>query len=260
MFRISIITICFNNPSELKSTLRSVELQTIPPYELIIIDGSTNEEIKTYLSTVTLPGYCKWVSEPDKGISDAFNKGIMMSTGDIIGILNSGDLLFDSHTLEIVNETFISNPGIAWCHGQLKIMRSNQWVIIGKSFDPSKLYRGMRSVAHPTMYLKRFVYDKVGLFNLNIKIAMDYDLLCRIASFNYIFIEKPLAIFDPDGISSLNYIASIKESYKIYRKYFGYNILQPIWYTRLYLLHKILNTPIGKILYKLKSFLGLESW
>jgi len=91
MVRISIITICFNNLNELLLTLSSVDHQTHLPHEHIVIDGSTNPQIANYLNTHPQPDYRLWKSEPDEGISDAFNKGILKSTGDIIGTLNSGD-------------------------------------------------------------------------------------------------------------------------------------------------------------------------
>jgi len=181
MVRISIITICFNYLHELFLTLSSVDQQTHLPYEHIIIDGSTNPEIANYLNTHPQPDYRLWKSEPDEGISDAFNKGILKSTGDIIGTLNSGDELFDFLVLGLIGAKFRENPQAGWCHGKLYTQRGDQWVIVGKPFDPKKLYRGLRGVFHPTMYIRRSVYDKIGFYDKAIQIAMDYDLLCRLS-------------------------------------------------------------------------------
>src|SRR5688572_12942089 len=88
---LSVITICFNNLQEVIETCLSVDEQTVLPYEHLIIDGSTNEEIVTWLIKSPQPSYRRWIHERDKGISDAFNKGIRNATGEVLHILNSGD-------------------------------------------------------------------------------------------------------------------------------------------------------------------------
>jgi glycosyltransferase involved in cell wall biosynthesis len=147
--RISIITICFNNPEDLQATCASVNMQKTLPFEHIIIDGSTTSEIKNWLESTAQPIYRKWICEKDDGISDAFNKGLKKATGHIINFLNSGDILFDENALNKIHEVFETNPDIGWCHGKLLLQRGGQWVSIGKPFDPEKLYRGMRGVSHP---------------------------------------------------------------------------------------------------------------
>ncbi|XZF13285.1 glycosyltransferase family 2 protein [Chitinophagaceae bacterium MMS25-I14] len=260
MNRISVITICFNNPDELKQTCASVDNQLQLPFEHLIIDGSSKPDIKTFLETNPQPTYRRWICERDNGIADAFNKGIRHAKGDILYLLNSGDTFYNEHALEIVTDAFSKNPGAMWCHGKLHTLRGNIWVFVGKPFEKSKLYRGMRGVAHPTMYIRREVYDRHGLYDTNVKIAMDYDFLCRIADEPFIFIDQPLATFDPTGVSSTRYIDAMKESYARYRKHYGWSFKQKLWGWRLTLLHYLLNSPIGKTLYKLKVKLGLANW
>ncbi|MEO5581423.1 MAG: glycosyltransferase, partial [Saprospiraceae bacterium] len=96
MNRISIITICYNNKTELVNTLDSIDSQSLRPYEHWIIDGSTNSDINDYLNSSPQASYRYWVFERDKGISDAFNKGIHHCKGEIIQFLNSGDRLYSS--------------------------------------------------------------------------------------------------------------------------------------------------------------------
>lgn len=259
MDRISIVTICFNNLSELLITLDSIDKQTQLPFEHIIVDGSTDKNIFNYLSTHLQPEYRNWKSEPDQGISDAFNKGIQKSQGEIIGILNSGDTLFDNHVLQKIGASFDSQPQANWAHGKLYTLRGDQWVTVGKPFDPQKLYRGMRGVFHPTMYLRRSVYDKIGGYDKSVKIAMDYDLLCRLVREPFIFIDSALATFNPDGVSTNNYLKALRESYQCYRKYFGYSLIQQIWYFRLAFLHRLLQSQFGKYLYRMKVKLKLEN-
>ena len=99
MPRISIITICFNNKEELIKSMQSVNIQQQPPYEHFIIDGSTNSEIRDYLENTPQPTWRKWLCERDNGISDAFNKGIKLSTGEVVHLLNSGDIYYDDLVL-----------------------------------------------------------------------------------------------------------------------------------------------------------------
>lgn len=256
LLKISIITICFNNLEELKATSASVDMQVLKPYEHIIIDGSSKPGIKNYLESTPQPIYRKWVCERDKGIADAFNKGILKATGDILYLLNSGDKMYDETVLEQVNAAFQKDPSIMWCHGKLNLLRGGIWVAIGKPFEKDKLYRGMRGTLHPTMYVRRELYDKHGLFDINIKMAMDYDFLCRIADEKFAFIDYPLATFDPTGVSSSNYLKAVKESYAQYRKYYGPSFKQTLWGWRLTVLHYLLESSFGKFLYRIKVKIG----
>ena len=255
----SIITICFNNLDDVKQTCASVDMQTFKPFEHIIIDGSTQPGIKNYLENNPQPAYRKWICEHDNGISDAFNKGILAATGEITNLLNSGDKLYDETVLERVNSVFEQDPSIKWCHGKLNLLRGDIWVAIGKPFERDKLYRGMRGTLHPTMYIRKELYNKHGLFDIKLKMAMDYDFLCRIADEKFAFIDYPLATFDPTGVSSKRYVDAMKESYAQYRKYYGASLKQTIWGMRQTMLHQLLESNFGKFLYKIKVKMGKEN-
>lgn len=244
---------------ELKSTCDSVDCQTLLPIEHLIIDGSTKSDIRNYLENTPQPSYRKWLCERDSGISDAFNKGIRMATGEITNLLNSGDTLANDSVLALVHEVFEKDATVMWCHGKLNTLRGGIWVAIGKPFDRNKLYRGMRGTMHPTMYVRRALYDKHGLFDTNLKMAMDYDFLCRIAQEKSTFIDAPLATFDPTGVSSSNYLKAMHESYAQYRKYYGWSVKQIFWGWRLTMLHYLLNSRVGKLLYHMKVRMGKEN-
>ncbi len=257
--RISIITICFNNLEDLEATCASVDMQSMKPFEHVIIDGSTKPDIQNYLENNPQPAYRKWLCERDNGISDAFNKGVLKATGDITTLLNSGDKLYDETVLEKINSVFEQDPSLMWTHGKLHLLRGGIWVTIGKPFDRSKLYRGMRGTLHPTMYVRKELYDKHGLFDTALKLAMDYDFLCRIADEKFAFLDYPLATFDPTGVSSNRYVDAMKESYAQYRKYFGPSLKQTLWGWRLTILHNLLESGFGKFLYRVKVKLGKEN-
>lgn len=256
---ISVITICFNNPDELMATIASVDKQSCRPFEHIIIDGSSNRQIAGYLSGNAQPVYRKWLSERDKGIADAFNKGVKMATGDVLNMLNSGDQYIDEAAVERVVEAFKNDPDLKWMHGKFMIQRGGTWVTIGKPFDPGLLYRGMRSLSHQSMFVKRSLHDKYGVYDITLKNAMDYDFVCRIANEKFIFIRDPLVVFAPGGTTDRDYLSAMQEGKKVYEKYFGRSVKLELWQRRLKLLHFLLKGAAGKWLYRIKVWLKLEN-
>jgi glycosyltransferase involved in cell wall biosynthesis len=259
MFTFSIITICFNNLSDLQKTCASVDNQILHPFEHIIVDGSTNSDIANWLNKNKQPNYRKWVCELDNGIADAFNKGIEIATGNIIQILNSADIYTNNTVLKTVSDAFSNNSTIDWISGKIVMQRMGINVLIGKPFDANKVYRGMRSVSHPTWFVKKLVYKEIGKYNEQYTIAMDYDMMCRLVKFNYLFLDIPMVIFDPSGVSNKSYLNSLQQNKLIYESYFGYSILLEIWQIRLKTLYILQKTILGKMLFFVKRKLGLEN-
>ncbi len=260
MNAITVISICFNNLSDLQKTCQSVDEQTVHPDEHLIINGSTSEEIANWLQSYPQPSYRRWINERDKGIGDAFNKGILNAKHSITHLLHAGDTYASNNVMEWVKQFYAQHPHIGWSSGNIQVKRGGEIIVIGKPFDASKLYRGMRSVAHPTWFVKKEVYDRIGLFNNDFKIAMDYDLMCRIAKEPYGYINETIAIFDDSGISTKNYLQSLKDNISIYEHYFGFSLKCRIWQMRLRILHWLLQTNFGKWLFKIKKRLGLAGW
>ena len=260
MSALSVITICFNNKEDLIKSCNAVTAQTAPPFEHIIIDGSTNSDIKNYLENNPQPQWRRWICERDSGIADAFNKGIRNARGEVIHLLNSGDVYYDAQVLAKVDAAIKNTPATGWWHGKLHMKRGGIWVIIGKPFDKEKVYRGMRGTLHPTMFVHRSLYDKYGLFDTSLKIAMDYDFLLRIAGEPFSYLDFPVVTFDPGGVSSNTYIDSLKENKICYERYYGKSLLLNIWQLRLKLLHHLLSSPFGRLLYRLKKGLNMENY
>ncbi|MBX9781178.1 MAG: glycosyltransferase [Chitinophagaceae bacterium] len=260
MITISIITICYNNLNDLEKTCKSVDEQIVSPFEHIIINGSSNNEIESWAEKKDHPVYRYFVHEKDNGIADAFNKGILKSKGEVIHLLNAGDIYAKDSVLQTVIEFFEANTDIQWISAKIRLSRGGEKVIIGKPFDKNKLYRGMRSVLHPTYFLKRSVYNRVGYFSSNWKIAMDYDLLCRLGNEPYAFIPDLFIDFDDTGISNTAYVRSLQENLAVYKSHFGKSILAYAWNLRLYLLHYLLSSKLGKWLFQLKKRIGLENF
>jgi hypothetical protein len=139
------------------------------------------------------------------------------------------------------------------------MIRGGESVIIGKPFEKKKLYRGMRSTFHPTMFVKKELFEKYGVFDTSLKIAMDYDFLLRIADEKFLFLNFPLVSFDPGGVSNTKYLDSLKEGRQCYEKYHGKSFKLWIWQLRLKFLYYLLQSPAGKLLYKIKKGLKLEN-
>lgn len=259
MIQVTVISICFNNLTDLQRTCASVDAQLDLPDEHLIINGSTTPDIANWLAETPQPAYRRWINERDQGIGDAFNKGIVHARFPLLHLLHAGDCYAGKEVIQTVKQFYTTHPNIAWSSGNIRVIRAGQEIVIGKPFDAAKLYRGMRSVAHPTWFVKKEVYDRIGLFNNAHKIAMDYDLMCRIHLEPYGYINHTISVFDDTGISTKNYVQSLKDNIRIYESYFGFSLRCRLWQLRLYILHLLLQTPFGKWLFHLKKALGLAN-
>lgn len=249
--KLSIVTICFNNLQDLIKTCNSVDSQLEKPYEHIIINGSSNDDIKNWFSAQANITYRKIINERDNGISDGFNKGIKKASGDMIHLLNSGDVYYDENAIQIVSKKFNDLPNINWVSGNIILHRAGVWVNVGKPFEKKQLYKGMRATSHPTWFVKKEVYERLGIYK-NYSIAMDYDMMCRIKDEPYAYINYTLIKFDNTGLSSSNYLNSLKQNIEVYESNFGYSIKSRVWQFRLKLIYYFLQTWLGKKVFSLK--------
>ena len=179
---ISIITATYNSQDFLQSALDSYRKQNHIYKELIIIDGeskdNTLEIIHDNKSCIN-----QWVSEKDKGIYDALNKGIKLAKGEVIGILHSDDFFADAEVLSKVNQVFENDPSIEAVYGDLQYVgrdNSNQiirnWV--SGNYNRNKFKWGWMS-PHPTLFIKKACFEKYGAYDLKYHSAADYDLILR---------------------------------------------------------------------------------
>ena len=178
--KISIITVCFNSEKTIEKTFKSVQSQTHKNIEYIVVDGgskdSTLDLIKKNESIVS-----KWISEPDKGLYDAMNKGIEMATGDIVGILNSDDIFTDEKVLENVANFHLKNKNIDASVGNIIQFNEEGKTVrkySAKNWSPEKLKIGFMP-AHPAIFFKRDLFKKYGLYHLDFTIGADYELITR---------------------------------------------------------------------------------
>ena len=246
---ISVVTICFNNLSEVIATCASIDNQTIKPFEHIIINGSTQPEVANWLTSTPQPTYRKWENMPALKIVPSFNLGIEKCTGKYIHLLNSGDLYASPDVLEKVTSFLIGNPSANWISGNIILFRGNEWITVGCPFDKKQLFKGMRKISHPTWFVKKEVYNKYGLY-APYEIAMDYDMMCRIKDEPYAYLNYTIAKFDNTGISTLKYNDSLKQNIQVYEANFGFSAKSRVWQFRLRMLHSILQTSFGKWLFR----------
>lgn len=178
--KISIITSVFNNEINIEETINSVLSQTYPNIEYIIVDGAstdgTLEIINRYKDRVIV------ISEQDNGIYDGLNKGIALATGDVIGFLHSDDLYQDIHVIEKVAMAFLKND-VDSVYGDLVYVKKNDTKKVTRywksgEFSILRLSQGWMP-PHPTLYIKRHIYEQYGFFDTSFKIAGDYDLMLR---------------------------------------------------------------------------------
>jgi len=177
--KISIITICYNSAQTLEKTILSVAGQSYKNIEYIVVDGCSNDGtldiIKKHQDKIS-----RWISEPDKGLYDAMNTGIAMATGDLIGILNSDDTFYsDTVVAEIAhfhqqNDIEASIGNIIQHKEDGKIIR----LYSSKYWNPEKLKIGFMP-PHPSIFLKRELFHKFGLYSTDFIIAADYELVIR---------------------------------------------------------------------------------
>lgn len=211
--KLSIITIVKNGENTIEKTIQSVLSQNYSNLEYIIIDGlstdNTIEIIKKYNIT--------FISEPDLGISDAFNKGLRMCSGEIIGLINSDDY-YEPGIFKKIIDNYLLKPDNIIC-GSLRIFHEDRPDKISFS-KPENILKTM-SICHPTVFVPKNIYNTYGLFDLNYKISMDYDILLRfyIHGVEFTIIEDIISNMKAGGLSNIFYKKGRNEMKSIKKKY-----------------------------------------
>ncbi|MCZ4244684.1 glycosyltransferase family 2 protein [Pedobacter punctiformis] len=185
--KISVITVVYNAEAYLEDCIQSILAQDYADVEYIVVDGGSTDStlsiIERYKSKIH-----HFVSEKDKGLYDAINKGIALATGEVIGLLNADDVLAGKDILSLVADAFIKEPQIEGLYGDLNYVDPATKKIIrnwrSKPADFNDVERGWMP-AHPTLYLKRSLFDLFGVYALDLGTAADYDLILR-----YFYIHK----------------------------------------------------------------------
>jgi len=241
--KVSIITATYNSAATVADTLHSVQKQTYPAIEHIIIDGLSNDNTLQIVSGFN--HVQQVVSEKDTGIYDAMNKGITYATGDIIGILNSDDFYPGENIIEEVVKIFNTTNCDA-LYGDLVFVDSVQtnkiyrkW--IAGSYSDQLFLKGWMP-PHPTFFVRKEIYNQYGKFNTTLKSSADYELMVRLLYLHKIkvgYLHGTLVHMRIGGQSTKSLSNRLKANYEDYQAW-RLNSLKPKWYT-------LLLKPIRKI-------------
>ena len=221
---ITIVTPSRNQAEYLPQTIGSVLGQDYPGVDFFVVDGGSTDGTADIINSMACKGkVAKWVSEPDRGVYDAMNKGIALATGDVIGFLNADDVFYDSSVVGNIARN-MEQIGVDACYSDL--------VYVGRS-DTNKIMRYWRSTeydrgmlasgwipAHPTFYARKALYEKYGMYDLNYSLAADYELMVR-------FLERHgvIAKYIPTisvkmrvgGITNTSILNKFKQNVEIFR-------------------------------------------
>lgn len=219
--KISIITVSFNAEKTIENTIKSVLSQDYNNIEYILIDGfstdSTMNIVSKYQEFIDIV-----ISEKDNGIYDAINKGILLATGEIIGLLNADDELFDINVISNVAMVFYNTPSLQSIIGDIVFQSDSNKIIrkyTSKRWSVSLFSWGFMP-PHPSFYCKRESYLKYGLYDTSFKIAADFDLLIRFLMINnisYRYIAVVLVKMKMGGASTRGLSSLITINKEIYR-------------------------------------------
>lgn len=206
--KISIITVCYNSEKTIEDTIQSVLSQNYNDIEYIIVDGESKDSTMTIVGKYT-DKIDKIISEPDKGIYDAMNKGIEVATGEVVGILNSDDFYASSSVISEVVKSIGETDSV---YGDLDYVDSEdtskivrRW--ISKTYSHGMFLKGWMP-PHPTFFVKKSCYDELGLYSLDLKSAADYELMLRFIHKHKIstsYIKKCLVKMRVGGESNVSF-------------------------------------------------------
>jgi glycosyltransferase len=215
--RVSIITTCFNSEATIGDTLDSVARQTHPDIEHIVVDGGSTDSTADIVRNRG-KHVARMISGPDKGIYDAMNKGIACATGELVGFLNSDDVLSGPGCINLISAA-AEDPGIAAVYGDLVYVHAED---LGKvvrawrsgTYFPSKLRFGWMP-PHPTFYVRRSLLSQYGGFDTGLRIAADYDFMLRLLTGHNIsvaYIPEVLVRMRIGGASNRSFKALFNKS------------------------------------------------
>jgi glycosyltransferase involved in cell wall biosynthesis len=240
IMRVSIITICYNRKSTIEQSIKSVLGQDYPHIEYIVIDGNSTDGTKEIIQSYS-DKIATYISEADKGMYDAINKGLQLATGDIVGLMHSDDEFYDGTVVTKIVTAFKNAADSDGLYGngiyvsndaEERIVRNR----IGGPYDFKKIKSGWLPL-HPTVYLKKSLIEKHGYYNLDFKIASDTEFLLRYLfkhKINMVYLNEYVVKMRMGGLST-SYKRAFEvlyEDYKIY-KYHQLSAIQTVFLKKL---------------------------
>ena len=229
--KISIITVCYNSAKTISDTLQSVREQTYPNIEHIVIDGGSKDNTLEVVAAAG-PHVAKLVSEKDNGIFDAMNKGLALATGEIVGFLNSDDVFAHVDVVSEIAQAMVDRS-IDACYGDLIYVAQDDMNKIVRYWKSREYKQGLFErgwvPAHPTFYARRKLYQSYGDFDLDLRLAADFDIMLRFFEAHRItsaYIPDVLVKMRLGGASNASYSNVLQQNREIamaFRKY-GFSV------------------------------------
>lgn len=218
--KISIVTVVLNAKDTIQDALDSVARQTHDNIEHIVVDGGSSDGT---LAILRKADAIKLISEPDEGLYDAMNKGIQMATGDVIGLLNADDFYQHDNVLERVAELHV-DPNLDACYADLVYVRpSNLDRVVrywrSREFEPGLCWKGWMP-AHPTLFMKKRVYEKIGLFNTQLRYQADLEFCARAFELHGIsscYVNDLWVRMRTGGVTNNSFLGIIKGNWESFR-------------------------------------------
>lgn len=220
--KVTVITVCFNSGGTIADTLRSVSAQTHGDVEHIVIDGGSKDGTQDVIAA-TPNRIARLVSEPDRGIYDAMNKGLALATGEIVGFLNSDDVYADASSLAEIVRAF-DDPTIDACYGDVLFVAADDPARVVRYWRagpsrPGRLAQGWMP-PHPTFYTRRSIYDAAGGFDISYRLQADFDMAIRLVEgrkLNLRYLPHTLVRMRMGGASNASVWNVIRGNLEAYR-------------------------------------------
>lgn len=207
--KLSLITVCYNSEKTILDTIKSVEIQDYDNIEYIVVDGASKDKT-VQIVRENSSRLSKFISEPDKGLYDAMNKGIKLATGDVMAFINSDDMYIDKEAISTIMTRFRMDRNTQIAYGDLWYVDAENTSIklrnwVSGDYSPIKLQFGWMP-PHPLFFAKKQLFDELGGFDQSFKISADYDLMLRflqsVPADNVVYIKKKLLNMRVGGASS----------------------------------------------------------
>ena len=217
-YLISIITVCYNSEKTIWDTIKSVLSQDYDNFEYIIVDGKSKDKTLDIINNFN-DSRIRVISEKDNGIYDAMNKGIKLATGDIIATINSDDVLDNNKIFSSIINNFNEDDEIIY--GDIKYYNEDFTKVI-RDYVSGENTSLSWCPAHPSMYVRKEVFDKVGVYDTQFKICADYDFMirCNVNNIKYKYLKQYVVKMRYGGTSNgvKGYIENFNESVKVLKK------------------------------------------
>ena len=226
--KFSVITICRNNLAGLKKTHKSIQSQSFIDYEWLVIDGASDDGTIEYLNKIK-DANIRFISEPDKGLYDAMNKGIKIASGDFMVFMNSGDMFMSQDTLKIVSEEIDKNAKTVMVYGDALDFEPGGKTHYRKARNHKTIARGMFT-QHQSMFFARLNNGSQPFYNINYKLSADYQFIIKYLKleqkgFKIKKLNLPLSRFELGGLNESRRYKALKEDFKIRKQDLQINIL-----------------------------------